>query len=88
MVDYQVCFVVCPTTLHAQLSTFKVMMKGVEIECFDDILSAIQLLNVDERQFIDLVVTLCKLIHVNPATSASGERSFSTARRVKTWLLS
>ena len=64
MIDYQVCFVVCPTTLHAQLSTFKVMMKGVDSECFDDILSAIQLLNVDERQFIDLVVTLCTLIHV------------------------
>ena len=55
---------------------------------FYDILSAIQSLNVAERQFIDLVVTLCKLIHVNPATSASGERSFSTARRVKTWLRS
>jgi len=25
---------------------------------------------------------------VNPATSASGERSFSTARRLKTWLRS
>ena len=27
-------------------------------------------------------------ILVNPATSASGERSFSTARRLKTWLRS
>ena len=79
---------VCPTTLHAQLSTFKVLMKGNDIQCFDDILSAILSLNVDERQFIDLVVTLCKLIHVNPATSASVERSFSAARRVKTWLRS
>ena len=79
---------VCPRTLHAQLITFKVLMKGNDIQCFDDILSAIQSLNVDERQLIDFVVTLCKLIHVNPATSASGERSFSTARRVKTWLRS
>ena len=77
MIDFygDVCQL-CPTTLHAQLSTFKVLMKGNDIECFDDILSAIHSLAVDERQFIDLVVTLCKLIHVNPATSASGERSF------------
>ena len=40
---------VCPTTLHAQLSTFKVLMKENDIQCFDDILSAIQSLNVDER---------------------------------------
>ena len=31
------------------------------------------------------VITLCKLILVNPATSAAGARSFSTARRLKTW---
>ena len=29
-----------------------------------------------------------ELILVNPATSAAGERSFSTARRLKTWLRS
>ena len=63
-------------------------MKGNDIQCFDDILSAILSLNVDERQFIDLAVTLCRLIHVNPATIASVERSFSAARRVKTWLRS
>ena len=28
------------------------------------------------------------MIHVNLATSAAGERSFSTARRMKTWLRS
>ena len=34
------------------------------------------------------VITLCKLILVNPAISAAGERSFSTARRLKIWLRS
>ena len=34
------------------------------------------------------VITLCKPILVNLATSAAGERSFSTARRLKTWLRS
>ena len=49
MIDFygDVCQL-CPTTLHAQLSTFKVLMKGNDIECFDDILSAIHSLTVDE----------------------------------------
>lgn len=64
---------VCPVLLRAQLATSKVLMKGTDIECFEDILSVIQSLNVDELQLIDLVVTICKLIHVNPATSANGE---------------
>ena len=32
------------------------------------------------------VIVIGKLLLVNPATSATGERSFSMARRVKTWL--
>ena len=35
---------------------------------------------------INEVIMVCKLILVDPATSATGERSFSTARRLKTWL--
>ena len=31
-------------------------------------------------------VVICKLLLVNPATSAISGRSFSMARRVKTWL--
>ena len=31
--------------------------------------------------------TICKLPAVNPATSTADERSFSSARRLKTWLL-
>ena len=32
------------------------------------------------------VIVICKLLLVNPATSATGEPLFSMARRVKTWL--
>ena len=35
-----------------------------------------------EKNFI----IICKLLLVNPVTSATGERSFSMTRRVKTWL--
>ena len=36
----------------------------------------------------DEIITICNLLLVNPATSAAGERSFSSARRLKTWLRS
>ena len=41
-----------------------------------------------ERKLISEVISVCKLILVNPATSASVERSFSTAQRLKTWFRS
>ena len=34
------------------------------------------------------IVNLLKLLLVNPATSASAERSFSLARRLNTWMRS
>ena len=37
---------------------------------------------------IGSVVNICKLILVNPATTARAERSFSLARRLLTWLRS
>ena len=55
---------------------------------FDDIIVKIKELPNPEREMIKEVIALCKLILVNPATSAAGERSFSTARRLKTWLRS
>ena len=37
---------------------------------------------------IDGDAKYCKLLLVNPATSATAERSFSLARRLKTWMCS
>ena len=62
------------------------MLKDGDYFCFDDITVKIKELPSPEREMIKEVITLCKLILVNPATSADGERSFSTARRLKTWL--
>ena len=41
-----------------------------------------------EEKLIQEAQTICKLPAVNPATSAAVERSFSSARRLKTLLLS
>ena len=43
-------------------------------------------LDTAQKHMISEVIVICKLIQVNAATSASEERSFSMARRVKTWL--
>ena len=56
--------------------------------CFVDIIVKIKELLTPERKMINEVITVCKVILVNPATSAAGERSFSTAQRLKTWLRS
>ena len=79
-------FAVDVRTLNVQLEIFKALMKDGEYTCFDDILAKIKQLSEAEKCMITEIITLCKLLLVNPATSAAGERSFSSARRLKTWL--
>ena len=71
-------------TLNVQLEIFKVLMKDGEFTCFDDILAKIKQLSEAEKCMITEIITLCKLL----ASSAAGERSFTSARRLKTWLRS
>ena len=72
--------------LTAQMEILQVLLKDGDYFCFDDIIVKIKELPNPEREMIKEVITLCKLILVNSATSAACERSFSTARRLKTWL--
>ena len=41
-----------------------------------------------QSSFFDEVQTLLRILLVNPASSCSAERSFSSLRRLKTWLRS
>ena len=52
------------------------------------ILNYLQSLNECEKKFYDEIIKLAKIILVMPATNASSERSFSSLRRLKTWLRS
>lgn len=75
--------------LKIQLQVLLQILKGEgPMECFDCILSAVKKLSKAEKSLVSEAVTLCKLLAVNPATSASCERSFLAARRLKTWLRS
>ena len=55
-------------TLNVQLEIFKVLMKDGEFTCFDDILAKIKQLSEAENCMITEIITLCKLLLVNPAT--------------------
>ena len=49
---------------------------------FDEILKRIKTLEPEERRLIGEVMIVCKLLHVNPAMSASAERSFLMAMKI------
>ena len=51
---------------------------------FCDIVVKVKELPTSEGKIINKVISVCKLILVNPASSASGERSFSAKRRLTT----
>ena len=55
------------------MEILQVLLKDGDYFCFDDIIVKIKELPNPEREMIKGVVTLCKLILVNPATSAAGE---------------
>ena len=72
--------------LSAQLDIFRELMKNTKLICFSDVLNAVKSLDTAQKHMISEVIVICKLIQASPVTSASAERSFSMARRVKTWL--
>ena len=79
---------VSDTEIEAKLPTFRVIIGGNsdQVKCFNNILDKIKSLNEHEQCLIGEVVTLCKIMLVIPATSATTERSFPTARHLKMWL--
>ena len=50
------------------------------------LLEAVKGLELIEKKLISELINICRLLLVNPSTSETGKRSFSTARRIKTWL--
>ena len=72
--------------LNAELATFQVLMKDKQIEHLHDLLKEMRLLENPEKKCLVNVCKICKILAVNPASSATAERTFSLARRVKTWM--
>lgn len=61
------------------------LVNDKQIINFQDILNALKDLTPGQQHIISGVLTVCRILLVSPATSATGERMFSMARRVKTW---
>ena len=58
------------------------LLKDGDFLCLDDIIVKIKEVLTPERKMINEVISVYKLILVDPATSAAGERSFSTWLRL------
>jgi len=71
--------------LLTQLELFKTLAKNSDLSTFSDILGLVKTLSGGEKSSISEVITVINLLNVNPASSSTGERSFSCARRVLTW---
>ncbi len=65
----------------------RVMFMNEKPNCFKDVVDHMKVLQ-QQRSLIPNINTICKLLLVNPATTATAERSFSLARRIKTWMRS
>ena len=71
-------------SLAHELLVLKELCVESEISCFDEVLDVVSP-KEDERALIPNVQILIELLMINPSTSATPERSFSLARRLKTW---
>ena len=71
--------------LQVEFDIFKQFFANDPACCFDDIHQRLKMAN-EEKYLIPYIITTCRLLLVNPGTSATPERSFSLARIVKTWL--
>ena len=63
------------------------MLSGESVSCFKDIYKGIKKYTKAEWELIPNIIHVVKLLLINP-TSCTPERSFSTARSLKTWLRS
>ena len=69
--------------LTTKMEILKVLLKDGDFLCLDDVIVKFKELLAPERKMINKVITVCKLILVNPATSAAGERSLFDFLEIK-----
>ena len=62
------------------MPSWELLLKEGDFLCFDNIVVKIKELPTSEGKIINKVISVCKLILINPAKSASG---ISTGRRLK-----
>ena len=74
------------STVEADI--LRTIFKESKPDCFRDILDEVESLPKGQLCLLPNAVKILELLLVNPATTATPERSFSLAKRIKTWLRS
>ena len=74
--------------LEVEANVFRAIMLCCRVGCFKDVYHKIKTCPESEEELIPNIMRIIKLFLINPATSCSPERFFSTARRFKSWLRS
>ena len=67
---------------------FKTIFGNKKIEHFYDLTMEMKSMNESEKRLIVNVCKICRILAVNPASSSTGERTFSMVRRVKSCMRS
>ena len=74
--------------LEVEANVFRTLMSNCRVGCFKDVYNKIKSCPESEIELIPNITCIIKLLLMNPATSCSPERSFSAARKLKSWLRS
>ena len=74
--------------LEVEANLFWTLMSNCRVGCFKDVYNKIKICPESEKELIPSIMCIIKLLLINPATSCSPERPFSTARKLKSWLRS
>ena len=77
-----------PIQVQTEAFSMPTMFQGSNCKNFLDILEHLESLHPTKCALIPNLLITVHLILINPATSCTPERSFSVARRIKTWLRS
>ena len=72
--------------LEVEANVFQAIMSNCSVGCFKDLCNKIKNCPESEKKLISNIMRIIKLLLINPATTCSPERSFSTIRRLKSWL--
>jgi len=76
------------SALEVEFNVLRAIVGANTVLCFKDIYISLKTTSSATKEMIPNIMYIVKLLLVNPATSCTPERSFSTARRLKTWLCS
>ena len=77
-----------PIQVRTEAFSMSTKFQGSNCGNFSDILEHLESLHPTKGVLIPNIFTIFHLILINPATSCAPRRSFSVARRIKSWLRS